>query len=70
MELDEKRIEAITFIVGRATIELMMSGCDVTPQSIVARLEFFMSNTEDATKRKIMLEAAEIIRVCMAAHIE
>lgn len=48
----------------------MMSGCDVPPQSIVARLEFFVSNTEDATKRKIILEAAEIIRVCMSAHIE
>lgn len=62
MDLDDERVSMIVHAMGRAVMDLSLSGQPVTQQAIIEKLELYRRETGNMIGKGVNRDAAEIVR--------
>lgn len=62
MDLNDERVNMIAHTVGRAVLELALTGNEITQQSIVDKLELYRKETKNTIGKGLNRDAAKLIR--------
>ncbi|EGK63117.1 hypothetical protein ACE3IK_15565 [Enterobacter hormaechei subsp. xiangfangensis] len=62
MDLDDERVSMIVHAMGRAVMDLSLSGQPVTQEAIIEKLELYRRETGNVIGKGVNRDAAEIVR--------
>lgn len=62
MDLDDERVSMIVHAMGRAVMDLSLSGQTLTKEAIIKKLEQYRIETGNVIGKGVNRDAAEIVR--------